>query len=120
MKEINIDHLSQLKGEQLSSVIFVQDYLQLDFDGLRLTCYKWPKVIIDKVSYSFGESEYRNAICRIIASEVEDINTTSIDVSIKFKSGVILFPIVDDEEVIYFVDRENGWSYYPSIDKLES
>jgi len=28
-----------LIGEQLSSVIFVQDYLQLDFDGQRMTFY---------------------------------------------------------------------------------
>jgi len=37
----------KLIGEQLSSVEFVQDYLQLHFDGRTITAYVWPKVFVN-------------------------------------------------------------------------
>jgi hypothetical protein len=43
--------LDILKGGKLSSVIFAMDYLQLDFDGNRLTINIWPAVHVDNVEY---------------------------------------------------------------------
>lgn len=36
--------LQCLIGEQLSAVVFVQDYVQLQFDGYQLTTYTTPLV----------------------------------------------------------------------------
>jgi hypothetical protein len=113
MENINIEHLSIIKGEQLSSVIFVQDYLQLDFDGPLLTCYKWPKVCIAGIITSFGDSEYRNAICQLISYLVIALEASSSEVLIRFDIGYIQFLMPDDSEVIFFQDNDKKWSYYP-------
>jgi hypothetical protein len=49
--------LSKLLDEPLSSVVFVADYLQLDFNGSRFTAYAWPKVLIGTSTWEFGDSE---------------------------------------------------------------
>jgi hypothetical protein len=36
--------MAEIIGRQLSSVTFVQDYMQFDFDGARLTTYTLPTV----------------------------------------------------------------------------
>ncbi|MEZ4919226.1 MAG: hypothetical protein R2792_08980 [Saprospiraceae bacterium] len=64
---------SKLIGEQLSSVTFVQDYLQLHFDGKTFTIYIWPAVKIDDTLFHFGEQDYRNALCSLIAHKVTDL-----------------------------------------------
>jgi hypothetical protein len=47
--------LDILVGEKLSSVTFVLDYLQVDFDGNQFTFYIWPTVFVDGEKYEFGE-----------------------------------------------------------------
>jgi hypothetical protein len=64
---------SKLVGEQLSSVEFVQDYVQLHFDGRTLTAYIWPEIKIKDSIFRFGEIEYRNKLCNLIGVEVEDL-----------------------------------------------
>jgi hypothetical protein len=34
--------IGRLAGETLSSVVFVSDYCQLEFNGPRLSAYTWP------------------------------------------------------------------------------
>jgi hypothetical protein len=36
--------LAALVGKELASVIFVRDYVELDFDGPRLSMFVWPVV----------------------------------------------------------------------------
>jgi|SRR5690606_3215441 len=61
-------------NEQLSSVEFVQDYLQLHFDGQTLTCYSWPDVKVGTVDYKFSQPGYRDAICKIIGYKVNHVD----------------------------------------------
>jgi len=63
----------KLIGEQLSSVEFVQDYLQLHFDGRTITIYVWPVIQDNSVTCCFGEVEYRNRLCELIGLEVKDL-----------------------------------------------
>jgi hypothetical protein len=60
-------------GEQLSSVEFIQDYLQLHFDGNTLTLYSWPQVNLGSLTYKHGDIMYRNALCEIISHEVDRV-----------------------------------------------
>ena len=102
-----------LIDEQLSSVIFVQDYLQLDFDGQRITCYNWPIVILSKRGFVINDQDYRNALCSLIAKKVTSISF------IEEEALVMSFP-TDDEiiinlkdaegEVIYFTTPDGEWS----------
>ncbi len=68
------DLLRTILNEQLSSVEFVQDYVQLRFDGNVLTCYKWPKVVINSKSYEYSTEGYRDALCKIISDKILDIS----------------------------------------------
>jgi hypothetical protein len=63
--------LEELVGETLSSVIFVADYLQLDFNGPRLSAFVWPHVIIGGEAVRiFGDHGYRDSLCAFIMRDV--------------------------------------------------
>jgi len=64
----------KLAGEQLSSVEFVQDYLQLNFDGRIITSYIWPTVEIGEEVYKFGDQNYRNKLCGLIGKKIDNIS----------------------------------------------
>jgi hypothetical protein len=102
-----------LIGEQLSSVIFVQDYLQLDFDGKRITCNEWPTVNLLKESFDIADKEYRNVLCTLIAKKVSDtrlIDNEKLEINFEFE-GQIIFDLKQAKgEVIYFTTPEGEWS----------
>ncbi len=64
--------LECLKGEQLSAVTFVQDYLQLHFDGPCLNGYVWPSIEVGNSKCQFNEPGYRDKLCTLIAKKVLD------------------------------------------------
>ena len=59
-----------LVGEELKSVCFVEDYLELCFEDVKVTLYAWPHVLLTEFSVAFGEPEYRNALCAQLGEEV--------------------------------------------------
>ena len=62
--------LGALVQEQLGSVVFVMDYLQLDFGDARFTAYIWPALTIGDATLRFGDPGYRDALCAFITHEV--------------------------------------------------
>ncbi len=63
--------LAALDEEELGSVVFVMDYVQLDFSAARFTAYVWPTVTIgDDATLRFGDRGYRDALCAFITHEV--------------------------------------------------
>ncbi len=92
------DHteLLSIEGEQLSAVTFVQDYLQMHFDGPRLTLVTWPTVVAGDATCAYGEVGYRDALCsfigRVVATayvrpanrlQIEFVDRTSLVASLK-------------------------------------
>ncbi len=63
--------LDVLIGNQLSGVLFIQDYVQLQFDGPGLTALNWPIVTVADTDYSFGMADYRNVLCERITKIVQ-------------------------------------------------
>src|SRR5665213_3640426 len=63
--------ISAIEGEELKSVTFVEDYVELRFGPALLTLYAWPYVLLTDFSVAFGEPEYRNALCAHIGQIVE-------------------------------------------------
>ena len=61
----------RLAGETLSSVIFVADYCQLDFNGPRLSAYVWPKITTETTQRAFGDLGYRDLLCSFIGQQVQ-------------------------------------------------
>jgi len=67
---VNDSLLDALVEEQLGSVVFVMDYLQLDFGDARFTAYVWPSVTIGDATRRLGDPGYRDALCAFIGHEV--------------------------------------------------
>lgn len=108
--------LDILKGEKLSSVTFVMDYLQADFDGNRFTFYIWPVVTIENTEFKFGDTSYRDKLCSLIAKVVEHV--TCIDnreIVIGFDNKDKLFLSLDPNnpdivgEIAIFTDTNEKW-----------
>lgn len=66
-------------GEQLSSVEFVQDYLQLHFDDKYLICYIWPVVIISEIEYRYKDPLYRDKLCELIGKIITAVHIKEKD-----------------------------------------
>jgi hypothetical protein len=81
--------LEALVGQELAAVEFVQDYVQLRFDGPLVTFYEWPEVFREEGSYAFGEPEYRDVLCALIG---DSVSATTVEegeaLEIQFESGV--------------------------------
>src|SRR5690242_9135647 len=59
----NDSPLGPIHGSQLSSVEFVQDYVQLRFDGPCLTAITWPVVTVGQQRFRLETPGYRDALC---------------------------------------------------------
>ncbi len=92
--------LSGIIGEELTAVEFVQDYLQLRFDGPLLTLYAWPHVLLSEYSIAFGEPEYRNALCSQIGEKVEEATLDEGDsLTIKLENETVLALSLREEDL---------------------
>ena len=67
-------YFKQLEGEQLSSVTFVQDYIQLHFDGPGINVYMPMSVEVGATTIRSGDSQFRNALCGQIAKIVRNVS----------------------------------------------
>jgi len=63
--------LVAIEGEQLSAVTFVQDYVQLHFDGPTLTTITRPTVVAGDASFDYGAAGYRDRLCALIGHVVK-------------------------------------------------
>jgi hypothetical protein len=109
--------LDILIGEKLSSVTFVMDYLQIDFDGNRFTFYIWPVIIVEGINYNFGDALYRDKLCSLISKIISEV--TLIDnekMIIKFDDSNKLHLSLDPNnpeiiipEIAHFTDVNGKW-----------
>ncbi|HRK58356.1 MAG TPA: hypothetical protein PLI74_01840 [Candidatus Kapabacteria bacterium] len=107
--------LYQIKGEKLSAVIFVLDYVQLDFDGKKLSCYIFPDVHINSKLLHFPETGYRDSLCRLLGNNVTSISIIkAVGITINFDSDYIHCPLNRSQigEVFFFTDESNNWESY--------
>lgn len=83
--------LRELVEEELGSVVFVMDYLQLDFSAARFTAYVWPTVTIGDVVRQFGDPGYRDALCSLITHVVlETEESAQAGLVIRFGLGEVI------------------------------
>jgi hypothetical protein len=109
--------ISAIEGEELRSVAFVEDYLQLRFGEPLLTLYAWPYVMHKEYSVAFGEPEYRNSLCALIG---EQVSTASLEegsvLTIEFGNGVVLGLSLREEDL----DRPESGTYSETGDASEA
>jgi hypothetical protein len=83
--------LHELKDRALSSVEFVQDYVQLRFDGPCLTAYNLPAITLQESTVSWGEPRYRDLLCQQIGRRVQAAEVIDGEhVSLKFEEDAVL------------------------------
>jgi hypothetical protein len=93
MKESDFDRpiLHELKSRELSAVVFVRDYLQLQFDGPYLNLFVWPQVVSGGRTFHFGVPGYKDALCELIAKTVAGVfEKTGRALQLFFSDGSIV------------------------------
>ena len=109
--------ISAIEGEELRTVAFVEDYLELRFGEPLLTLYAWPYVMHTEFSIAFGDPEYRNALCALIG---EQVSTASLEeggaLTIEFGNSVVLGLSLRGEDI----DRPESGTYSESGDVTEA
>src|SRR5258707_6774954 len=91
--------LDELVSEQLSAVIFIQDYLQLEFDGKRLTINVWPTVFVSENEFQIDHIGYRDALCKLIGKQVTSTSETETEIVVGFDTGRIAIGLTDDTAI---------------------
>jgi hypothetical protein len=105
--------ITPIEGQELTAVEFVQDFLQLRFDGPLLTLFAWPDVFREEGSYAFGEPEFRNVLCALIGQTVTVATLEEgVAIEIEFESGVILRASLREEDL----DGPEAGEFVPSGD----
>ncbi len=89
-----------LVGEELKSVSFVEDFLELRFGSALVTLYAWPHVLLTEFSVAYGEPEYRNALCAQIGEEVSTASLEEGDaLTIELANGVVFGVSLREEDI---------------------
>jgi hypothetical protein len=92
--------VSTLVGEELKSVCFVEDYLELSFGESKVTYLAWPHVLLTEFSVAYGEPEYRNALCAQIGEEVTEASLEEgAAITIELQNGVVLGLSLREEDI---------------------
>ncbi|MCC3159454.1 hypothetical protein LJ737_19590 [Hymenobacter sp. 15J16-1T3B] len=102
--------LDILADRKLSAVVFVQDYLQLQFDGDTMTLYAWPTFLLPQGICSFGDVAYRNELCSFITrivQRVELLEQQCLTLYFKGTNDVIRIPLDTGREAVYFTEYDN-------------
>ena len=92
--------LEAIVGQELSAVEFVQDFLQLRFEGPVVSFFEWPDVFREEGSYAFGEPEYRNVLCAVIGESVAAASVEDGEaIEIEFENGVTVRASLRPEDI---------------------
>ena len=103
---------SRIVGEQLGAVVFVQDYVQLQFDGPSLTILTRVAVRSSNgVVVAEGSAGWRDALCGQITRIVSAVRIDDAEVVVEFVDGSAISASIrpDDyrcAEAIQFRDGE--------------
>jgi len=109
-----MDALQGLVGHTLSAVEFVEDYLQLRFDGGCISSYTQPTISWGDESLTWGQPGYRDALCRQIGCRVEHAEVAEGQyLSIAFENGALIsISLRDDDyggpEALQFRNDDGG------------
>ena len=111
------DPFKQLESEQLSSVEFVQDYLQLRFDGPTINVMNPILVVSGGRQARTGEDQFRNALCEQITKIVRYVNVVeekSLDIGFEDGSTISISLKLEDynkgPEAVYYHGFADQWS----------
>ena len=88
---MNENLLQRLVGRELSSVEFVQDYVQLRFEGPSLTAITWPTIRVGQEISEVNSNGYRDKLCGLIRQTVRStLLIVDKEIRIEFDDGTLL------------------------------
>jgi hypothetical protein len=91
--------LDELQSQRLSSVEFVQDYIQLHFDDYTMTLYNPIKIIQGSSSLRQEESGFKDVLCHFINRNVRDVSYTKGEkVEVVFDSNSSVVVCIADKD----------------------
>jgi hypothetical protein len=106
----------ELRGEQLSAVTFVQNYLQLWFDGPGINVMNPLTVATSSTSITSWSPGFRDVLCGQIAKIVRDVELRPREsLTIAFEDGSLLSVSLRPEDYTgpeaYFAHgfKQNAW-----------
>lgn len=90
--------IKSLVGEQLSAVSFVQDYVELHFEGPVIRAINNPIATINEQLFKFPDIGSRDALCSFISQKVTQVYYKEhVELTILFSNGgKISVPLDDD------------------------
>jgi hypothetical protein len=108
--------LDDLVGRVLSAVVFVQDYLQLQFDGSVLTLLVWPVVSAGATERAFDSPGYRDLLCErigMIVTDAKAVEGDALSVALSDRSSIVVSLAPDSypgpEAAIYRAQDGRTW-----------
>jgi hypothetical protein len=91
--------LDELKSQRLSSVEFVQDYIQLHFDDYTINLYNPVKVVEGSGTLRPGQVGFRDTLCNLINGTVRDVVYAESDkVELVFENGSSVVVSIADKD----------------------
>jgi hypothetical protein len=91
--------LDDLKSQRLSSVEFVQDYIQLHFDDYTMTLYNPVKILQGSDGLRQEQVGFKDALCNLINRVVRDVSCMESDrVEVLFDSGSSVVVSIADKD----------------------
>jgi len=97
MKDVKeITRIEDLKGEYLSDVCFVMDYVQFGFSGALIGSIANPIARIGGREWRFPEAESRDRLCSYIGRHLTEITVVDqVAITLRFESDEIVIPLDD-------------------------
>ena len=115
-KDIRVltDSMAEVLGRLLSSVEFVQDYVQLRFDGPYLTAITLPVVTRGSQTLRSEDAGFRDALCAQIGQEVAKVDVTAKRLQLSFVNGsTVTISLLDDDyqgpEALNYITQDGRW-----------
>lgn len=106
--------LQDMMGESVSAICFVQDYVELHFDGPILRCLIGPVLKSAGFNGMFPENGSRDALCALIGQPVQTLSLDDHEkLEVKFASGTTLVVPLNQvnrtsPEAMHFIPRVGG------------
>jgi hypothetical protein len=84
------EFLDPILGHPLSAIVFVEDYVQLQFSNATLNAYTLPKVFDSEGIFAAGDHGWRDSLCSRIGQLVSSVMSTECQLSMEFSDGAII------------------------------
>ncbi len=106
------DRPQALEQEELGSICFVRDYVELRFDGPIIRSFVGPIIERDGSRLRFPDEGSRDALCEFIGQALVEVRESPSELTLSFHEGIIRVPLKAEPgepvEAAHFVPEIDG------------